>query len=252
MITFVGIKSIRGTLASDVDMTWAESLRSKLASAGHKTTVTAILVKAIAIAQRTHPLSRTMYLPFGRRAVFKEIAAGFTVEKLVNDQATVFFGTIDSPQSKSLEEITGELRQYAELPVADVPRLSREQDFSRMPWLLRRIVLWLGLNHPWVRLAVNQATFGLTSLGKFGVQMVVGPCSSTSTFGVGLVEMRPVVRNHSVVARPIMTLTLFFDHRVMDTVPAARFLKEVRDLVEGQLEEHLAPTTTALPRSMAR
>lgn len=39
-------------LLCDVDMTWAEDLRLRLKSVGTKVTVTAILLKAIAIAQR--------------------------------------------------------------------------------------------------------------------------------------------------------------------------------------------------------
>jgi len=239
MITFVGAKSIRNCILIEIDMTWAESLQKQLIQRGDKITVTAFLLKAIGIAQRAHPDSRTMCLPFGKRAVFNSIAAGFTVEKMVKDQPVVFFGTIDTPDTKSLNTISDELSQYAQLPVEDLPRLAKEERFTRLTWLLRRLVLWLGLRNPHIRLLVNQATFGLTSLGKMGVQIVVSPCSGTSTFGVGSVELRPVVRDGAVVTRPIMTLSYTFDQRVMDGRPAARFLQEIRSLMEGRLEEHI-------------
>lgn len=239
MLTFVGVSSIRNCLVTDIDMTWAESLRKRMSQNGQKTTITAFLLKAIGIAQRTHPDSRTMCLPFGNRAIFDNIAAGFTVEKLVNDQPVVFFGTIDAPDTKSINAITDELSQYAQLSVEEQPRLAKEERFTRLSWLLRRLILWIGLNHPRVRLMVNQATFGLTSLGKFGMQSLVSPCSNTSTFAVGTVEMRPVVRDDKIVARPIMTLSYTFDQRVLDEGTAARFLNEIRTLIEGSLEEHL-------------
>jgi 2-oxoacid dehydrogenases acyltransferase (catalytic domain) len=240
MVTFVGVTSIRHCLVTDIDTTWAESLRKQMSERGHKTTITALLLKAVGIAQRRHPDSRTMFLPFGKRAIFNKIVAGFTVEKLVDDQPVVFFGTIDAPDTKSLETITEELSRYAQLSIEELPRLAEQERFARMPWLLRRLVLWLGLRHPRVRLLVNRATFGLTSLGKFGIQSVISPCSSTSTFAVGTAEMRPVVRDGSVVARPIMTLTYTFDQRVLDGGPAARFLNEIRGLMEGKLAEHLS------------
>jgi hypothetical protein len=239
MLTFVGERSIRNCFVIDIDMTWAESLRKMLTERGCKTTITAFLLKAVGIAQRAYPDSRTMVLPFGRCATLDNIAAGFTVEKLVKDKPVVFFGTIDSPDTKSLESITNELGQYAKLSVEEMPTLAQQEHFARLPWLLRRLILWSGLQHPLFRLLVNQATFGLTSLGKFGIPSLVSPCSCTSTIGVGTIELRPVVRDDAIVARSIMTLTYTFDQRIMDEMPAARFLNEIRSLMEGRLQEYL-------------
>lgn len=83
------------------------------------------------------------------------------------------------------------------------------------------------------------ATFGLSSLGKFGIKAIIPPCASTSTFGVGAMEERPVVREGKIEIRQIFTLTLNFDHRAIDGAPAARFLKDIIGLLEGGLEQHL-------------
>ena len=226
-------------MVTDIDMTWAESLRNLLSAQGHKTTVTALLLKAVGIAQRAYPDSRSMALPFGKRATLNDIAAGITVEKLVKDQPVVFFGTIHSPDTKSLDTITDELAKYARLSIEDLPDLAKQERFTRMPWLLRRVVLWLGMHNPLARLLLNQATFGLTSLGKLGIPSLLSPCSCASTFGVGTVELRPVVRDGEIVVRPIMTLSYTFDQRIIDATPAAKFFYEIRSLMEGKLEEHL-------------
>lgn len=226
-------------LFCDIEMTWAESLRSRLLEQGHKVTVTAILLKAIAIAQRTHPLSRTCVLPWGRRVVFHNIIAGFTVERYIDSQPCVFFGKIDAPDTKPITDIAAELREYAEKDIADVPQLALEDRFNNMPWLVRRVILFLALRQPWLRLKCLGATFGLSSLGHMGVTAVTGPCVATSTFGVGAVEPRPVVRDGTVQVRQMLTLTLSFDHRVMDGAPAARFMQQVRSLLEGELESHI-------------
>jgi hypothetical protein len=36
-----------------------------------------------------------------------------------------------------------------------------------------------------------------------------------------------------------MTLTYTFDQRVIDEAPAARFLEDIKRLMEGELQEHL-------------
>lgn len=239
MVTFIGATSIRSCIYAEIDMTWAESLRKLMSEQGRKTTITAMLIKCVAVAQRAHPDSRSMCLPFGRAAVLNNITAGFTVEKVVKDQPVVFFGTIESPDTKSLEAIAEEIGRYARLSIEQLPVLARQEHFVKLPWLLRRGILWIALRHPMIRLAVNKATFGLTTLGKFGIQSLVSPCSCTSTFGVGSVEERPVVRDNKVVVRPMMTLSYTFDQRIMDERPAARFLNDIRALVEGRLQEYL-------------
>ncbi len=51
------------------------------------------------------------------------------------------------------------------------------------------------------------------------------------TVVVTLVE-RPVARDGQVVIRPLLPLTLSFDHAVVDGAPAARFAETLRTLVE--------------------
>src|SRR5262245_3022954 len=114
LITIIGHGVVPSYLFIDIDMTWVEDLRKQLKSAGHKVTITSFLLKAIGLAQRKHPDSRTNTLPWGRTFTFNDVTAGFTVEKEVDDQAAVFFGTIDAPDSKPLVEIARELKTFAE------------------------------------------------------------------------------------------------------------------------------------------
>lgn len=239
MINIVGNGSVPTYLFADVDMTWAENMRARLQKMGVKTTVTAILLKAIGIAQRAHPASRTARLPWGRVATLNDIVAGFTVERFVNSKPAVFFGAITAPDCKPLKQIAEELKAYGEADMSTVPQLDIQNRFNNMPWLFRRIILWFGLRYPKMRLHYMGATFGLSSLGKWGCKAIIPPCVSTSTFGIGKVEKRPVVVDNNIEIRSMMTITLNFDHRVIDGAPAARFLKDVIELMEGGLEQYL-------------
>jgi len=239
MIHIVGKESIPTYLFCDIDMTFAEELRGRLKSVGQKVTITAILLKAIAIAQRAHPESRTSLLPFGKTVTFHDIVAGFTVERFIGEQPAVFFGAIDNPDTKSVEEISSELKQYAESDMEHMEHLDRQHKFNSMPWWFRRLILWAGLRFPKVRLTYMGATFGLSSLGKWGMTGLIPPCVSTSTFGIGSVEPRPVARDGKVEIRPMMTMILNFDHRLIDGGPAARFMADVKRLLEGDLENYI-------------
>jgi pyruvate dehydrogenase E2 component (dihydrolipoamide acetyltransferase) len=201
--------------------------------------VTAILLKAIGLAQRAHPASRSISLPGGRIAILENIVAGFTVERLVGDEPAVFFGTIEAPDCKPLTVMMDELRQYSRSDILSHPKLSIQQRFSEMPWIFRQVFLQLALTFPRIRQHFLGASFGLSSLGKYGVTAVAGPPVCSSTFGVGVTESRPVVRDGKIEIHPMMTISLNFDQRVLDGISASRFLDEVKTLMEGALSKYL-------------
>lgn len=78
-------------------------------------------------------------------------------------------------------------------------------------------------------------TFTVTNLGGFGVEIfapVINP-PQCAILGVGKTSRRPVERNGSVAIRNVATLSLVFDHRIVDGVPAAQFLEKVKTLLEN-------------------
>jgi pyruvate dehydrogenase E2 component (dihydrolipoamide acetyltransferase) len=50
--------------------------------------------------------------------------------------------------------------------------------------------------------------------------------------GVGRIVAKPAVHEGEVVVRQMVTLSLAFDHRLVDGAPAARFLQRIKQLVE--------------------
>lgn len=220
-------------------MSWVEQLRLELNKRGQKVTVTAVMLKAIALAQLKHPATRSSILPFNRVVTLNDIVGCFTVERMVDGEPAVYFGTVKAPHQKSLQQIAKELKENGELEISQVPQLDMEHKFARFPWWLRRAVLWIGSRIPSARLMCLDATFGISSLGKYAIQGLIPPCVCASTFGIGAVEKRAVVRGGEIVIRPMISISLNFDHRVIDGAPAARFLLEIRSLLEGGMEEYI-------------
>ncbi len=240
LIQIVERGSVPTYLFAEINMEFAEKLcANHLSSRGIKITPTALLLKAIGIAQRDHPESRSALLPWGQTLIFERIVAGFTVEKIVDGEAAVYLGAIEDPDTKPLEDIAAELRTYGQEEIANVPQLAIEERFNFMPWLLRRIVIFISLVIPELRLHHMPASFGLTSIGKYGIHALIPPSVSASTFGVGTIEQKPVVVNNEIKICPMMTLTLNFDHRLIDGAPASRFLSEIKKLMEGELASRL-------------
>lgn len=77
-------------------------------------------------------------------------------------------------------------------------------------------------------------TFTVTNLGGVGVEYftpILNP-PQAGILGIGTIQEKPVVRNGGIHIRSLMTLSLVFDHRLIDGAPAGRFLARVKDLLE--------------------
>lgn len=78
------------------------------------------------------------------------------------------------------------------------------------------------------------STFTVSNFGALGVDDGVPVINypEAAILGMGSLRERPVVVDGAVVARPTMSLTCVFDHRIADGAQAAAFLGELRGLIE--------------------
>lgn len=78
---------------------------------------------------------------------------------------------------------------------------------------------------------VEGGTFTISNLGAFGADSftpIVNP-PQCAILGVGRIVEKPLVVDGEVQVRPVMWLSLTFDHRLVDGAPAARFLQALSD-----------------------
>ena len=77
--------------------------------------------------------------------------------------------------------------------------------------------------------------FTVSNLGAYGIDAftpVINP-PECAVLGVGRIAKRPAVVGDAVVPRDQVTLSLTFDHRIVDGGPAARFLQTLAQAVEN-------------------
>lgn len=78
-------------------------------------------------------------------------------------------------------------------------------------------------------------TFTISNLGPYGITNFSPIINQPELAILGVCDMveTPVVRNGQIEIRPMMNLCLTADHRVVDGVMAAKFLKRLCDLLEN-------------------
>ncbi|MCE9528907.1 MAG: 2-oxo acid dehydrogenase subunit E2, partial [Planctomycetales bacterium] len=77
--------------------------------------------------------------------------------------------------------------------------------------------------------------FTITNLGAYGIDAFTPIINlpETAILGVGCIRREPAVVDNQIVPRDQVTLSLTFDHRIVDGAPAARFLQAIRLAVEN-------------------
>ncbi len=77
-------------------------------------------------------------------------------------------------------------------------------------------------------------TFTVTNLGMYGIDAFTPVLNlpQAAILGVGRIVKEPVVRGDAVVVGETLSLSLTFDHRVVDGAPAARWLQRLTQLIQ--------------------
>lgn len=113
--------------------------------------------------------------------------------------------------------------------IRDVPQRSLPEVAARARDLIERARLG--------RLSASEltgGTFTITSLGALGIDAFTPIINhpECAILGVGRIRRCPAVVDDQIVIRDQVTLSLTFDHRIVDGAPAARFLQTLTALVE--------------------
>jgi pyruvate dehydrogenase E2 component (dihydrolipoamide acetyltransferase) len=187
----------------EVDMSAAQArLRALRAEGGERRiTLTALFVRAAALALRAHPQMNALVTEHGVERV-----PGVHIAIAVSLDAGLVTPVIRDADMKPAASVAHELAELA----------STARAAGLAPG------------------ALQGGTFTVSNLGGTGIDWftpVLNP-PQAGILGVSRVADRPVVRNGSLAVAPCTTLTLVFDHRAIDGEPAGRFLANIRDLLE--------------------
>ncbi|HHZ03069.1 MAG TPA: 2-oxo acid dehydrogenase subunit E2 [Tissierellia bacterium] len=79
----------------------------------------------------------------------------------------------------------------------------------------------------------SNGTFTISNLGMYDIDeftAILNPPES-GILAVGKIEKTPVAEGDNIVLKPMMTLSLTYDHRIIDGALAAQFLQRIKQLI---------------------
>lgn len=185
------------TVIMEVNMSNAAKIRQE-----KQISYTELLIASVASALRKHSLLNSTLTEDEKIKIYEDINVGVAV---ATEQGLVV-PVIHDADHKSLEEIASKLRELAEK--ARTGKLSKED--------------------------VAGGTFTITNLGMYGVDMfmpIINP-PEAAILAAGKIVDKPMVEEQRIVIKPLMVLSLAYDHRIVDGAPAAKFLQEIKKTLE--------------------
>jgi pyruvate/2-oxoglutarate dehydrogenase complex dihydrolipoamide acyltransferase (E2) component len=229
----------------EVDVTRARAyLKDHKAKTGETLSFTAFLIACLAKAVDENKSVQAFRLGSKRLIVFADVDVFTYIERDVAGQKQIMPYMIRAANRKTFLEIHHEIRaaqvqDLAKVVVGGAKALQYLPAFLFRPffWVLPRI----GRRYPqvWKK---NWGTVCITSVGMFGKGAGWGmpPTEPTLTITVGGIGEKPGVVDGQIAIREYLSLTVSFDHTLIDGAPAARFTERLKELIEsgyGLMEE---------------
>lgn len=198
------------TLTSEIDMTKAKEVRKQLLPAieketGYRLSFTEIIIHAVSNVLTRHP-HINMTFEQNELHFHDDVHIGLAVA--VKDGLMV--PVISHANQKGLKQLTKEAKE--------IGRNARDQKL--LPDQLKG------------------STFTISNLGMYAIDTFTPIINQpeVAILGVGRIQEKPVVVDGEILVRPMMGVSLSFDHRVVDGAPAAAFLTDLKKVLEQPFE----------------
>jgi pyruvate/2-oxoglutarate dehydrogenase complex dihydrolipoamide acyltransferase (E2) component len=255
----------------EVDVTEARAALARHQRAGADLSFTAWVVKCVAQAAAEH--RRVHALRRGRRklVVFEDVDTALAVYRRLtdddSDERLPMPFVLRKAERRSVAEISAEVRRVQTMPLAPGEQWLEVSGYAppawvlplafRAPFALRRWLYWEPLLRSPRRVKETMGTVMVTSLpvtsrsggAGWGIPIAIHPL----VVAIGAVGRRAGAdESHGGTAqasateqtspsaqpgpREFVSLTVLFDHEVVDGVPVARFLRRLIQLMETAFE----------------
>ncbi len=178
----------------------------------------------------------------GKRKIisFDDVDISVPVERVAKGMKVVMSVVIRKTNIKSVKEIHEEIRAAQSEEVDGATVLGEDSIkrwvklYTSLPKSIRRFLIKKLLKNP-LRAKKIMGTIIVTAVGMFG-KFYGWPIPTTShplAFAVGGIAKKPGVINDKIEIREYLTITVLFNHDVLDGAPATRFINKLNELIES-------------------
>lgn len=218
----------KGVIKSRIKIAQLLVALDKVDLADGKPKLPLVFIKAFAIASQTIPELRRSYvkLPLPHFYELEHSVGMMPITRDLDGEEIVVMAQFHDPAAMSLVELHDALRHMKTAPLRSIRSFDRALKVAALPFPLRRLVYWLGLNFGRQRRKYF-CTFAISAMGMVEPIYTIHPVTSLLTYGV------------LNLATGEVDVTLSFDHRVYDGMTVVRAFEAVEAALNGPIATEL-------------
>jgi pyruvate/2-oxoglutarate dehydrogenase complex dihydrolipoamide acyltransferase (E2) component len=217
----------------EVDVSRARAfLRDHKAKTREALSFTAFIIACVAKAVDENKSVQASRKGSKHLILFDDVDVLTYIERVVAGQAQIMPYIIRAANRKTFREIHQEIRAAQVEDVAKAVVGFKVVQF--LPTFLFRFLIWMTERYPQME-KKYRGTVELTAVGMFGKGSSWGipPAGPTLTIIVGGIGEKPGVVDGHIAMRDYLSMTISFDHDIIDGAPAARFTQRLKELIES-------------------
>jgi pyruvate dehydrogenase E2 component (dihydrolipoamide acetyltransferase) len=172
---------------------------------GIRVTITDVMMKITAVAIKEHPVINTRW----------------------TDKGILYLGDVHMGMAMALGEGL----------IVPVIRHINSKGFAQIA-LDRNELIRKGKEKQFLPDDISGSTFTLSAMGMFGIEQFTSNINlpENAILAVGAIIDKPVVYKGDIVIRPMMTVTLSYDHRAIDGAEAGKFMQTLKLCLEDPIQ----------------
>ncbi len=171
-------------------------------NSGVRVTITDILMKITAAAIREHPVLNTVW----------------------TEDGIIYLEEVHMGMAMALDEglIVPVIRDIHKKGLAQIAKERIE-------------LIQKGKENKFLPDDITGSTFTLSTLGMFGTEQFTANINlpESAILAVGAIMDKPAAIDGALVIRPMMNVTLTYDHRIIDGAEAAKFMRTLKQFIEA-------------------
>lgn len=224
--------TVHGLVEFDVTLA-REAIRQHKLQTGETLSFTAFIIaclaQAIDVNKRMHA-----YRDWRNRLIlFDDVDVNTLFEVEADGKKTIRPHILRSVNKKTFRELHEEIRAFQR-----EHKSSREAKFIDwfvlLPGFVRRLFYWALFKNPHL-LKEYYGTVMMTAVGMFGEGggWAIPTSNHTLQLTLGGIVKKPGVVEDRIQVREYLSVTVSFDHDIIDGAPAARFTQRLKELIES-------------------
>jgi len=225
----------------ELDVTKArEHMRSYKEKTSETLSFTGWIIKCVAQAVSEDKQVQAYRKGKNRFVIFGDVDVSTVVEREIDGHKLPLPYVVRKANEKSFKEIHNEIRAAQAQKEIIGPVLGNERTprilkvFQSLPSVFRRIGWWKFRRDPFLK-KKTMGTVGVTAVGMFG-NIGGWPINigfHSLEFALGGISKKGVMINDKTEIREYLSVTVMFDHDVIDEAPAARFITRLAELIQN-------------------